>query len=46
MTSAAFGHQIENLHEGLTVFKEGAGRFVPLQSTKISIEIISGLATI
>ena len=46
MTSAAFGHQIENLHEGLTVFEEGAGRFVPLQSTKISIEIISGLATI
>ena len=46
MTSAAFGHQIENLYEGLTVFNEGAGRFVPMKSTEISIEITAGLATI
>ena len=46
MTSAAFGHQIENLYEGLTVFNEGAGRFVPMKSTEISIDITAGLATI
>ena len=46
MTTAAFGHQIENLYEGLTVFNEGAGRFIPMQSTEISIEINAGLATI
>ena len=46
MTSATFGHQIENLYEGLTVFNEGAGRFVPMKSTEISIEINAGLATI
>jgi hypothetical protein len=46
MQAAAFGHQIENLHEGLTVFHEGAGRFIPMQSTNIAIEITSGLATV
>ena len=46
MQAAAFGHQIENLHEGLTVFHEGSGRFIPMQSTNISIEITSGVATV
>jgi hypothetical protein len=46
MTSTTFGHQIENLYEGLTVFNEGAGRFVPMKSTEISIEINAGLAMI
>ena len=46
MQAAAFGHQIENLHEGLTVFHEGSGRFIPMQSTNIAIEITSGVATV
>ena len=46
MQAAAFGHQIENLHEGLTVFHEGTGRFIPMQSTNIAIEITSGVATV
>ncbi|MDA9159726.1 VIT domain-containing protein [Rhodobacteraceae bacterium] len=46
MQAAAFGHQIDNLHEGLTVFHEGSGRFIPMQSTNIAIEITSGVATV
>ena len=46
MQPAAFGHQIQTLHEGLTVFQEGAGRFIPMQSTEIAIEITAGVAII
>ena len=46
MQPAAFGHQIQTLHEGLTVFQEGAGRLIPMQSTEIAIEIKAGVAII
>ena len=46
MQTSVFGHQIENLHEGLTVFDDGLGHFIPLKSTRISVKITSGLATI
>ena len=46
MQTNVFGHQIENLHEGLTVFNDGLGHFIPLKSTTVSVKIISGLATI
>ena len=46
MQAAAFGHQIQTLHEGLTAFQEGAGRLIPMQSTEIAIEITAGVAII
>ncbi|MDA8860025.1 VIT domain-containing protein [Paracoccaceae bacterium] len=46
MQPAAFGHQIQTLHEGLTIFQEGAGRLIPMQSTEIAIEIKAGVAII
>ena len=46
MQAAAFGHQIQTLHEGLTAFQEGAGRLIPMQSTEIAIEIKAGVAII
>lgn len=41
-----FGHLLEDLNDGVTVFREGAGKPMPLASTDIHIEITSGLAVV
>lgn len=41
-----FGHLLEELNDGVTVFREGAGKPMPLASTDIDIEITSGLALV
>ena len=41
-----FGHLLEDLNDGVTVFREGVGKPMPLASTDIDIEITSGLAVI
>lgn len=41
-----FGHLLEDLNDGVTVFREGAGKPMPLASTDIDIEITSGLAVV
>ena len=46
MQPTAFGHQIQTLHEGLTAFQGGAGRFIPMQATDIDIQITAGVAII
>ena len=46
MHPTAFGHQIQTLHEGLTVFQGSAGRFIPMQATAVDIQITAGVATI
>ena len=46
MHPTAFGHQIQTLHEGLTVFQGSAGRFIPMHSTEVDIQITAGVAII
>ena len=46
MQPTAFGHQIQTLHEGLTVFQGGAGRFIPMQATEVDIQVTAGVAII
>ena len=46
MQPTAFGHQIQTLHEGLTAFQGGAGRFIPMQATEVDIQITAGVAII
>ena len=46
MQPTAFGHQIQTLHEGLTAFQGGAGRFIPMQATDVDIQITAGVAII
>ncbi len=41
-----FGHLLEDLTDGVTVFREGVGKPMPLTSTEIDIEITSGLAVV
>ncbi len=41
-----FGHLLEELTDGVTVFREGVGKPMPLSSTNIDIEITSGLAVV
>jgi len=42
----ALGHQLENLHDGLTVFLDGTGRPMPLTGTRLAIEANNGLAVV
>ena len=44
MQGMAFGHALETLHEGLTVFLEGRGTSIPMKSTKIDVDIKAGIA--
>ena len=44
MQGMAFGHALETLHEGLTVFLEGRGTSVPMKSTQIDVDIKAGIA--
>ncbi len=41
-----FGHLLEDLNDGVTVFREGVGKPMPLSSTDIDIEITAGLAVV
>ncbi len=41
-----FGHLLEDLTDGVTVFREGVGKPMPLTSTDIEIDITSGLAAV
>jgi hypothetical protein len=41
-----FGHLLEELTDGVTVFRDGVGKPMPLTSTAIDIDITAGLATI
>lgn len=41
-----FGHLLEELNEGVTVFRNGAGKPMPLSSTEIDISIRAGLAVV
>ena len=44
MQGMAFGHELETLHEGLTVFLEGRGTSIPMKSTQIDVDIKAGIA--
>lgn len=46
MSITAFGHQLETIHDGLTILKDGRPAPVPLSSTDVSVEIKAGLAII
>lgn len=41
-----FGHLLEDLTDGVTVFREGVGKPMPLTSTDIDIDIAAGLAVV
>lgn len=41
-----FGHRLEELTDGVTVFRDGVGKPMPLISTDFDIEISSGLAVV
>jgi hypothetical protein len=44
--ATAFGHLLEDLTDGVTVFREGVGKPMPLASTSFDIDITAGLATV
>ena len=44
MQGMTFGHALETLHEGLTVFLEGRGTSIPMKSTQIDVDIKAGIA--
>lgn len=46
MDITAFGHSLETIHDGLTVFSDGRPMPVPLIDTMISVEIKAGLAVV
>jgi hypothetical protein len=46
MSITAFGHGLETVHDGLTVFSDGRPAPVPLVATDIAVEIVAGLATV
>lgn len=46
MPLMSLGHQLETLHDGITVFRDGVGRPMPLKQTTISVKISMGLATV
>ena len=41
-----FGHLLEELNDGVTVFRDGDGKPMPLSSTAIDVSIQSGLAIV
>lgn len=46
MGVTAFGHALETIHDGLTVFAGGRPAPVPLVATEIAVEVVAGLATV
>jgi hypothetical protein len=42
----SFGHRLEELTDGVTVFQGGVGKPMPLSATTIDIEITAGLALV
>ncbi len=46
MSVTAFGHALETIHDGLTVFAGGKPAPVPLVATDITVEIVAGLAVV
>lgn len=46
MGITAFGHALETIHDGLTVFAGGRPAPVPLVATDIAVAIVAGLATV
>lgn len=46
MNITAFGHALETIHDGLTVFADGSPAPVPLVATDIAVEIAAGLAVV
>lgn len=46
MGVTAFGHALETIHDGLTVFAGGRPAPVPLVATDIAVAIVAGLATV
>lgn len=46
MAATAFGHALETVNEGLTVFRDGRVAPVPLVETRIDVGIRAGLATV
>jgi hypothetical protein len=44
--SMIFGHHLEELTDGVTVFRDGLGKPMPLLSTAIDIDITAGLAVV
>lgn len=46
MNVTAFGHALETIHDGLTVFSGGRPAPVPLVATDIAVAIVAGLATV
>lgn len=46
MSVTAFGHALETIHDGLTVIDGGRPAPVPLEETRIVVEIAAGLARI
>lgn len=46
MNVTAFGHALETIHDGLTVFAGGRPAPVPLVATDIAVKIVAGLATV
>ena len=44
--SMIFGHHLEELTDGVTVFRDGFGKPMPLLSTVIDIDITAGLAVV
>ena len=41
-----FGHSLADLTDGVTVFRQGVGKPMPLTSTSIDIDITAGLALV
>lgn len=46
MAGMVFGHALETVHDGLTVFLDGRVAPVPLVETRIDVEIRAGLAVV
>lgn len=46
MNITAFGHALETIHDGLTVFAGGRPAPVPMIATDIAVEIVAGLAVV
>lgn len=46
MNITAFGHGLETIHDGLTVFADGSPAPVPLVATDIAVEVVAGLAVV
>ncbi|PLL10240.1 hypothetical protein C0V75_21625 [Tabrizicola sp. TH137] len=46
MDITTFGHSLETINDGLTVFSDGRPAPVPLVATVISVDVTAGLATV